>query len=59
MATEKKAAKKLSKKQKTTEPIAGQEMEGSKALKKKKLKAKVLEEEAEILAEAAVVPCKR
>ena len=52
-----KAAKKLSKKRKTAEPAAGQEVEGSKALKKK-LKAKVLEEEAEILVEATVVPCK-
>ena len=40
------------------EPATGQEAEGSKALKKKKLKMKVLEEEAEIPAEAAVVPCK-
>ena len=58
VATEKKVAKKLSKKWKTTEPAAGQEREGSKAPKKKKLKVKVLEEEVEILVEAAVVPCK-
>ena len=58
VAAEKKVAKKLSKKRKTAEPIAGQEVEGSEA-PKKKLKAKALEEEAEIPAEAAVVPCKR
>ena len=58
MATEKKVAKKLSKKQKTAEPAAGEEAEGSNALKKK-LKVKALVEEAEIPAEAAVVPCKR
>ena len=59
VAAEKKAAKKLSKKRKTAEPAAGQEAEGSEAPKKKKLKVKALEEEAEIPAEAAVVPCKR
>ena len=58
VAAEKKAAKRLSKKQKTAEPIAGQEVEGSEAPKKKKLKVKALEEEAEMPAEAAVVPCK-
>ena len=40
MAAEKKVAKKLSKKRKTAEPAA----EGSEAPKKKKLKAKALEE---------------
>ena len=59
VAAEEKVAKKLSKKRKTAEPAAGQEPEGSEAPKKKKLKAKVLEEEAEIPVEAAVVPCKR
>ena len=59
VATEKKVAKKLSKKWKTTEPVAGQEAEGSKAPKKKKLMAKALEEEVEIPVEAVVVPCKR
>ena len=59
VAAEKKVAKMLSKKWKTAEPAAGQEAEGSEAPKKKKLKAKALEEEAEMLAEAAVVPCKR
>ena len=58
VAAEKKAAKKLSKKWKTVEPAAGQEVEGSKAPKKKKLKVNALEEEAEIPAEATVVPCK-
>ena len=50
--------KKLSNKRKTMEPAAGQEAEGSEAPKKKKLKAKALEEEAEIPVEAMVVPCK-
>ena len=58
VAAEKKVAKRLSKKWKTAEPTAGQEVEGSEALKKK-LKAKGLEEEAETLVEAVVVPCKR
>ena len=58
VAAEKKAAKKLSKKQKTVEPTAGQEVEGSEGPKKKKLKAKALEEEVESPVEAAVVPCK-
>ena len=49
----------MSKKRKTAEPTAGQEAEGSGAPKKKKLKAKALEEEVEMLAEAAAVPCKR
>ena len=59
VAAEKKAAKKLSKKRKTTEPATGQEAEGSEAPKKKKLKAKALEEEVELPAEAAMVACKR
>ena len=59
MAAEKKVAKMLSKKRKTAEPAAGQDAEGSKGPKKKKLKAKALEEEVESPAEAAVVPCKR
>ena len=59
VAAEKKAAKKLSKKRKTAEPTVGQEAEGSEAPKKKKLKAKALEEEEEMPAEVAVVPCKR
>ena len=59
VATEKKAVKKLSKKWKTVEPAAGQEAEGSKAPKKKKLKAKVVKEDMKILAEATVVPCKQ
>ena len=59
VAAEKKVAKKLSKKWKTAEPTAGQEAEGSEAPKKKKLKAKALEEEGEVLAEVAAVPCKR
>ena len=58
VATEKKVAKKLSKKRKTVEPAAGQEAEGSEGLKKKKLKVKALEEEVESPAEAMVVPCK-
>ena len=58
VATEKKTAKKLSKKQKTAKPAAGQEVKGSKAPKKKKLKAKAVEEEVELLVEAAMVACK-
>ena len=59
VAAEKKVAKKLSKKWKTVEPAAGQEAEGSEGLKKKKLKAKALEEEVESPAEVTVVPCKQ
>ena len=58
VATEKKVAKRLSKKQKTVEPTAGQEAEVSKAPKKKKAKMKVLEEDMELLVEAAMVACK-
>ena len=58
MAAEKKVAKKLSKKQKTAEPTAGQEAEGSEVPKKKKAKTKVLEEDADLLVEAAMVTCK-
>ena len=57
MATKKKVAKKLSKKWKTMEPTAGQEAEGSEVPKRKK--AKVLEEDADLLVEAAVVTCKQ
>ena len=59
MATEKKAAKKLSKKQKTMEPTTGQEVEGSEAPKKKKAKTKVLEKNMEPPVEATMVACKR
>ena len=41
------------------EPAAGQEVEGSKAPKKKKLKVTVLEEDAELPAETTIVACKR
>ena len=58
MAAEKKVAKRLSKKRKTAEPTAGQEVEGSKALKKKNLKAEASEEDAELPAETAIVACK-
>ena len=54
VATEKKLEKRLSKKQKTAEPVGGQEAEGSEALKKK-LKVKVLDEDAELPAETTVV----
>ena len=59
VATEKKVAKRLSKKWKTVEPTAGQEVEGSEAPMKKKLKAKVLEEDGELLVEAAMVAWKQ
>ena len=58
LAAEKKAVKKLLKKQKTAELSTGQETEGSEAPKKKRAKAKVLEEVAEMLAETAMVTCK-
>jgi hypothetical protein len=59
VATEKKVAKKLSKKWKTVEPAAGQVTEGSEAPKKKKVKMKVLEEDMHLLVEAAMVACKQ
>ena len=58
VAVEKKVAKKLSKKWKTAEPAAGQEAEGSEALKKK-LKVKALDEDAELPAETTIVACKQ
>ena len=59
VAAEKKAGKKLSKKQKTVEPATGQEVDGSKAPNKKKVKMKALEEDIELPVEAAVVTCKQ
>ena len=60
VATEKKAAGKLSKKQKTVEPFAGQEAELQKGVRhqrRKKVEVKVLEE-VELLTEATVVTCR-